>query len=428
MSAAAPVTLPPMPELPPPDRRRYLGNQDGRYTQYLRTAEDYARRLADKEEPWLFRKPFDIAAGNPYFQTAYGTVMNLLKVMALPPGGRVLEVGSGAGWLTELLLCLGYQVVSAEPSESMVRAARDRITRCAWHHQLDEPLPVEFRCESVEECSLPDESVDGVIFYEALHHVVDERRGLAHCFRVLKPGGVIGVGGEFNWQPGATVMERYLDEEMDTHGTLENPFSREYLDALLARAGFRDATHYYAVNGFIPEAHAGRTVAEVADLAPSARIHLTAIKPMNAPTTASGPGRTLADVRVRSASYDPRYGRVTVQLELTNRGETVWLARHPSGAGYLSVSVFRGTPGGPDFAECGRLTLPRHVAPGEVVTVDGVLSLPAGQPLDGWQVGLVNEWRCWLTQNGIPPVPITLSVSDTPIPNPLLASHAPKDG
>ena len=36
--------------------------------------------------------------------------------------GRVLEVGSGPGWVTEMLMGLGFEVDAVEPSASMIRA------------------------------------------------------------------------------------------------------------------------------------------------------------------------------------------------------------------------------------------------------------------------------------------------------------------
>ncbi len=52
------------------------------------------------------------------------------------------------------------------------------------------------------------------------------------------------------WHPGNKALERQLVKEMDTYGTLENPFSIEYLDCLLKRYGFIDQVRYISVNGF----------------------------------------------------------------------------------------------------------------------------------------------------------------------------------
>jgi hypothetical protein len=85
----------------------------------------------------------------------------------------------------------------------------------------------------------------------------------------------------------------------------------------------------------------------------------------------------------------------------------------------MTASLFRGSHRGADLVECGRLRLPRNVPPGEAVVVEGRLPLPPGSPLDGWQVGLVNEMRFWLADHGTPFVPVIFSAGDGSPPHPL---------
>ena len=66
--------------------------------------------------------------------------MNLLRAMGVTPGGRVVEVGSGPGWVTEILLALGYEVDAVEPSEDMIAIAKERIAHARAHYHLG-PLP-----------------------------------------------------------------------------------------------------------------------------------------------------------------------------------------------------------------------------------------------------------------------------------------------
>src|ERR1700720_2632979 len=86
-----------------PRHRRYLSDQPERMESYLRAAREYVARLPDENRAWLYRKPFDVSTGHPaFFDEMYG-IMNLLRAMAITPRGRVLEVGSGPGWGTEIL-------------------------------------------------------------------------------------------------------------------------------------------------------------------------------------------------------------------------------------------------------------------------------------------------------------------------------------
>lgn len=394
---------------PPPNRRRYLSEQPQRYDQFLKAAADYANHFEAKDQDWFYRKPFDPNPGNPYFLTAFCNLTNVLGVMRLPQGATVLEVGSGPGWLTEILLALGYKVVALDPAAAMHAVSRRRLELAVKHWRLPQPPAVQHLPEPLEECSLPEESVDAVLFYESLHHIVDERAGLGQAFRVLRPGGVLAVAGEWAWVPGEPTLEANLEAEMAEYGTLENPFTREYLDHLLARTGFERVVRYHAVNGFFPADQGGRTIAEAATCPAASTNCLTARKPKSAgpATTADPTAAAAAAVAVRSARLGPdRVARV--ECAVTNSGPVTLLAWRPGDlGGFVTVSLCR-QPNGP-LVEAGRAHLPRPLEPGQSAAVGLTFPLPADQPADGWQLALVNEGHYWfhLRPGGTPPTPVT---------------------
>jgi protein-L-isoaspartate(D-aspartate) O-methyltransferase len=72
----------------------------------------------------------DIALPLPCGQsmTAPTTVGAMLGLLAVPPGARVLEIGTGSGYATALLVHLGSgHVRSLERYAGLARAARDRL-------------------------------------------------------------------------------------------------------------------------------------------------------------------------------------------------------------------------------------------------------------------------------------------------------------
>ena len=303
--------------------------------------------------------------------------------------------------MTEILAGLGFEVIALDPSASMLDTARERLGRFAKHHAVPEPLAVEYRAEPLEECGVPSDTVDAALFNEALHHIVDEVAGLAQCFRVLRPGGALGVIGEDAWRPGSAEQEAFYNAEMEREGTLENPFTQTYLDEVLREAGFEDVTRYYSVNGFFPAGTGERPLAEAAWIRPETSNNLTAFKPRPdpRPTTGADAARTSCDIRVERASVDPG-GRATVRLELRNTGETGWPARRPSGEGYVTVALHEGEFGRPDFREAGaRGALPGYVAPGERVSCELTAPLPPGaDPHGDWKVGLICEGLFWFAE------------------------------
>lgn len=388
--------------------RRFLSDSVARREQWLQAAREYVSRKPEKEQLWLYRKPYDPSSGHPEFFHDTYSVLNLLKAMAVPPGGRILEVGSGPGWISEILLCLGFEVEGIEPSEEMIAIARERIDAAIRHHRLRSPPAVRFHASTIEDCDLPDETADAVLFHASLHHVVDEDLTLAQCFRLLRPGGVIGVC-EAAWIPGQKELEAQLEEEMRQYGTLENPFTPEYLDSLLDRHGFVDLCRYHAVNGYFPARQGRLRLDEVTESHAHTHNNLTARKPSPYPLTTLDPqARTLAEITVLSHSFDPEDGRLGLRVRLDNRGETAWLERSPR-VGWVSIALRAGDLGSPGFREAARHRLPETVPAGGRIEVDLVYSLPPGSEDEPWHLDLINEELFWFSQRGTRPARIELS-------------------
>jgi SAM-dependent methyltransferase len=389
-----------------PRHRRYLSDSAERMEMYIQAAQQYVAQLSAEDRRWLFRKPYDYSTGHPAFFDEMYPLMNLLRAMGITPRGRVLEVGSGPGWVTEILVALGYEVDALEPSADMIAVARERLDHAREHHRLAAPLRVEFHAEALETCTLPDDRYDAVLFHAALHHIVDERRGLEQCYRLLRPGGVLGVS-EGAWIPGDAYWEAKLDEAMRLYGALENPFTAEYLDFLLERCGFVDIRRYYAVNGLFPADMGDRRLSEIASHNPRNGNHLTARKPSPyAATTRDPSAHTEARIEILESSLDRATGLATLRARLHNRGETAWLPA-TDGIGWVSISLRKGEPGSPDLVEgASRHALPRLVAPGDTLTLDLTFHLHP-EEFDGpWLLDLVDEGVFWFSARGTPPAPV----------------------
>jgi len=390
----------------PPRHRRYLSGSPARMETYLQAAREFVSRRSASDHAWLYRKPYDGSAGHTvFFDDMYG-VMNLLRAMAIPPGGKVAEVGSGPGWVTEILLALGYEVDSIEPSEDMIAIARERIEHARRHFHLGDTPRAGFYAEPLETCSLPEEGYDAVFFHASLHHVVDEEQGLAQSFRLLRPGGVLGVN-EAAWVPGDHRLEEDLDEEMRQFGTLENPYTVEYLDFLLYRHGFVDIRRYYGVNGLFPSEMGNRRIASVAASRPLDHNVLTARKPSPyAATTLDQDARTAAGIEVLESTLDRSTGTARLKVRLINRGDTAWLAAAPR-VGWVSIALRRGELGSSGYAEGEpRHRLQRTLPPGEEVVLNLTFSLPAGSCEGPWLLDLVNEGMFWFSSRGSRPAAV----------------------
>jgi SAM-dependent methyltransferase len=390
---------------------RFVGNTTRDYQRYLRTAQEYVVNLRGDESLGLYQKPCDWNTGHPtFFQEIY-QVLNILRSMALPPGARVAEIGSGAGWLTEMLLGLGYEVWAVEPSEEMLAVARQRVDSYMRHHRFPAPYKVRFFCESIENCTLPDDSVDAVLFHESLHHVIDEDRTLSECRRVLRPGGVLGTSGESNWQPGNREQEAFWEAEMARFGTLESPFTYEYLHRKLVEHGFTDVTRYHGINLNVPVSQENATIKQLANYPAQSLNNITARKPLGVPST-TDPGTVAhAAISVLSARLTPDRRQVRLRVRLHNSGRVAWAPDAAQG-GYVTVALCgKGGRGSQMVEAVPRARLPRPVLPGQEIEVEHVYALPAGADDLAWSVDLVNEHRYWFSAQGSAPAPVRLDAA-----------------
>jgi SAM-dependent methyltransferase len=260
-----------------------MGDQSGRLEAYRQAAEDYpltALAQSPLEAAGLKQKPFDWSAGHPAFFELMYLMLNGVQALSLPANARVVEVGSGAGWATCFLMGLGYKVTCVEPSAAMIAAARENLVQFAARHAFEILVPnVRFECATLEECEIADGWADGVLFFESLHHLADERRAADQTYRILRPGGRLAIVGEFNWKPGDEQQSAILTGEMDRFGTLESPFTHLYLEQVLREAGFVDITRHHGVNGFIPVEREQASVREVSTFSAANQNNYTARRP-----------------------------------------------------------------------------------------------------------------------------------------------------
>jgi SAM-dependent methyltransferase len=107
---------------------------------------------------------------------------DLLALLPVVDGRRVLDLGCGAGQLAHHLATLGAaEVIGLDVSERMLALAREQ-----WAHPR-----VTYRREAVEAAEFPPVRFDLVVSSLVLHYVDDYRGLLGRIARWLTPGGVL---------------------------------------------------------------------------------------------------------------------------------------------------------------------------------------------------------------------------------------------
>jgi L-amino acid N-acyltransferase YncA/ubiquinone/menaquinone biosynthesis C-methylase UbiE len=156
---------------------------------------------------------------------------NPVAVAAVQPGETVLDLGSGGG--IDVLLSARRtgadgRVYGLDGAPEMVGLARANAAAAGAGN-------VEFLQGSIEDIPLPDGHVDVVISNCVINLSADKPRALAEAFRVLRPGGRLGVSDVIA-DDDADPVERAAAEQRTgcTTGTVT---AGQYRQQLLA-AGF----------------------------------------------------------------------------------------------------------------------------------------------------------------------------------------------
>ena len=102
------------------------------------------------------------------------------------PNLQIADLGCGDGTLTLELARCAEKVFGVDFDGETLRVARKNL-------QLSGLQNVEWLQEPLEELSLLDESVDVVVFSQALHHLKDPEIGLKQANRICRKGGCLLV-------------------------------------------------------------------------------------------------------------------------------------------------------------------------------------------------------------------------------------------
>ncbi|MEO8186918.1 MAG: methyltransferase domain-containing protein [Burkholderiaceae bacterium] len=167
---------------------------------------DYMQQIGEDDARSAYDKPFS------HF-TCSKNLVDLGLIMALlpQPPARLLDLGCGTGWTSAFFARRGYEVVGQDIAPDMIRFAERNRARY-------EASDLEFVVSDYESLNFA-EPFDCAVFYDALHHAVDERAALESVYRALRPGGVLVThepgAGHSKSPDSVKAMELYSVTEKD---------------------------------------------------------------------------------------------------------------------------------------------------------------------------------------------------------------------
>jgi arsenite methyltransferase len=172
----------------------------------------------------------------------------VIKLLQLLPGEKVLDIGSGPGFLATMMADLvgkAGQVCGADISEELLTLAAER-----YRHQSQ----LKFLHADARSLPFPDACFDAVVVTQVLEYLQDVRSAVLEMHRVLRPGGrVLILDTDWDslvWHSADTLRMKKILAAWDEH--LADPYLPRMLGKRLQEAGFR-MQEYQIIPLFNPE-------------------------------------------------------------------------------------------------------------------------------------------------------------------------------
>jgi ubiquinone/menaquinone biosynthesis C-methylase UbiE len=380
---------------------------------------------------WEREKPFS-PPGTDMFEESLELLNDFVVAMKLlrpSSDDRIVDLGAGGGWCSDLLQRLNRTPVAVDISLEMLRVSRERITR----------VPIKAVAGDFERLPFASASFDKAVCLSALHHVPDMSAAVREIHRVLTPDGVAvfsepGAGhADKPWSVSATRDFGVLEQEV-----LIEPFMQ-----LCRAAGFTQV-HVCPIAYVIPEfeltgeewrswtrlsrtkrpfralekmwramlefAGAGKSTVLFEEAFAIRLVRLLKLPVVGHPFILAAKSdvrrrplpiyRAAIDVQALPSQSAPGES-VTATVRVSNTGTAVW-HNHPEPAGAqvrIGIQLLDASLRvvGRDFARC---ELGGDVRPGESRTVTASFKAPSEPGDQGLKFDLVVEGVAWFEPTG----------------------------
>lgn len=339
----------------------------------------------------------------------------VLLLLDCRPGDRVLDLGAGPGFASEMLARFGYDVVAVDPDLHWLRHNRGRPAFDQGRIQGT----VRVVGGIAEHLPFAPGTFDGVVGLNVMHHVADLPRALGELARVMKPGSVAAF-----CEPGLDhLTSAETQRAIAEHGEEDRPFDVMAFLRTAKTSGFADAllsatlqpplrlVPIQEVDLFATGQHHRPHLTARGVVEELHRRHAFAmlVRDGARPRTSRHPGTMTARLAVAGVPAVLARGRAyPVTVDLTNTGDTLWLATPTDRGGYVTLGCkLRSHDGRLVSDALARTPLPRDVAPGESVRVAVSLCVPEAVAAGAHtlSVDAVNELRFWFADLAAAPPP-----------------------
>ena len=152
------------------------------------------------------------------FAFIFNEINPVLQDLGLEKTAKILDIGTGMGWMAITLALNHYEVITGEPENDESEYAKQDWLESAKKAKVDHIITyIPFNAEDMP---FEDGSFDAIFILGALHHIDDKETALKESVRVLRSNGIICI-----LEPNDNLMKIIRENKFPSHPDAADPRS-----------------------------------------------------------------------------------------------------------------------------------------------------------------------------------------------------------
>lgn len=163
----------------------------------------------------------DVLGGD--FPFVFNIVTPVIQGLKLEKTAKILDIGTGVGWMAINLALKNYKVITGEPESDESEYAKQDWLESARKTKVDHMIT--YTPFNAEDMPFEDDSFNAIFIFGTLHHIDDKTATIKECYRVLKLNGIVCV-----FEPNKNTLKIIRDKKSPSRPDAVDP--RNYVQDL----------------------------------------------------------------------------------------------------------------------------------------------------------------------------------------------------
>ena len=150
------------------------------------------------------------------FAFIFNEIDPIIQNLNLEKTAKILDIGTGGGWMAINLALKNYKVITGEPESDDSEYAKKDWLKSARKAKVDHMIT--YTPYNAEDMPFEDSSFDAIFILGSLHHFNDKVAALKECHRILKINGIVCI-----FEPNSDAIKFIRDNRSPSHPDAVDP-------------------------------------------------------------------------------------------------------------------------------------------------------------------------------------------------------------